>query len=96
MPKKNSLKAIINPLFKKHQAFLKNVMNNVLVMKGEISTFFTSHGHPHSAPSIHDKAAAATPNVCYVHFCLILTWDINEKGQDGQQTSSKNSTKVSQ
>jgi hypothetical protein len=71
--KNNSLKAIINTLFKKHQVFLKNVMNNVLVMKGEISTFFTSHGHPHSAPSIHDKAAAATPNVCYVHFCLILT-----------------------
>jgi len=48
-------------------------MNNALAMKGERSTSFTSHGHPHSAPSIHDKAAAATPNVCYVHFCLILT-----------------------
>jgi hypothetical protein len=47
-------------------------MDNALVMKGEISTSFTSRGHPHSAPSIHDKVAAATPNVCYVNFCLIL------------------------
>ena len=71
-------------------------MNNVLVTKGEISTSFTSHGHPHSAPSIHDKAAAAKPNVCYVHFCFILTSDINEKEKDGQQTSPKNSTNVTQ
>ena len=73
MPRNHSLKAIINPSFKKHHAYLKNVMNNILAMKGETSTSFTSHGHPHSAPSIHDKAAAATPNFCYIHFCLILT-----------------------
>jgi hypothetical protein len=65
-------------------------------MKGETSTSFTSHDHPHSAPSIHDKAAAATTNVCYVHFYLILTWDINKKEKYGQQTSPKNSTKVNQ
>lgn len=33
----------------------------VFVLKGEmLYVSFTSHGHPHSAPSIHDIAVAAT------------------------------------
>jgi hypothetical protein len=72
MPRNRFLKAIINPSFKKHHTFLKNVMNIALVMKGEISTFFTSHGHPHSAPSIHDKADAATHQTSATHISVSL------------------------
>jgi hypothetical protein len=48
-------------------------MNDVLVMMGDISSaFFTNHGRPHSVPSIHDKAAAATHQTFATFISVLL------------------------